>query len=363
MDVQEVAWDLDPLVDGEGPEAPIASSTRPTSARLASPRPMRARSPSSTAPAWPPRWASSRRSSTPRARRLLRDAALRTRHGRSGQRGAARARPGARHDHRDEAPVLRARVGGARRRARRRAARGRRASTPRATTCARCAATGPTCSPSPRRSSSPRRRSPAAARGRGCSPSSRAPSASSSPTPTRACRSTSPSAASSRPTASCAAPPPRRSPPRSSPACAPAPSSSTRSCTTRPSTTGCARYPGWLASRNLANEASDESVEALLEAVRASYDLPQRWYRLKAELLGVDRLADYDRMASVADEEAPSTGPRRPTSCSRRSTSSRPSWATSPSASSTSAGSTPRCARTSAAAPSAPTRRRACTPT
>src|SRR5204862_1800502 len=63
-------------------------------------------------------------------------------------------------------------------------------------------------------------------------------------------------------------------------------------------------YPGWLASRNLANEASDESVEALLDAVRSNYDLPRRWYRLKAELLGVDRLADYDRMASVADEES-----------------------------------------------------------
>jgi oligoendopeptidase F len=63
------------------------------------------------------------------------------------------------------------------------------------------------------------------------------------------------------------------------------------------------RYPNWLASRNLANEASDESVQALIEAVRASYDLPQRWYRLKAKLLEVDRLADYDRMAAVAAEE------------------------------------------------------------
>ncbi|HEX7300170.1 MAG TPA: M3 family oligoendopeptidase [Solirubrobacteraceae bacterium] len=62
-------------------------------------------------------------------------------------------------------------------------------------------------------------------------------------------------------------------------------------------------YSSWIASRNLANEATDESVQALLEAVRANYDLPQRWYRLKAELLGLDRLADYDRMASVADEE------------------------------------------------------------
>jgi oligoendopeptidase F len=62
-------------------------------------------------------------------------------------------------------------------------------------------------------------------------------------------------------------------------------------------------YPSWIASRNLSNEASDESVAALIEAVRANYDLPQRWYRLKAGLLGLDRLADYDRMASVATEE------------------------------------------------------------
>jgi oligoendopeptidase F len=62
-------------------------------------------------------------------------------------------------------------------------------------------------------------------------------------------------------------------------------------------------YSTWISSRNLANEASDESVEALVQAVRANYDLPQRWYKLKARLLGIDRLADYDRMAAVADED------------------------------------------------------------
>ncbi|MHB8657763.1 MAG: M3 family oligoendopeptidase [Solirubrobacteraceae bacterium] len=58
-------------------------------------------------------------------------------------------------------------------------------------------------------------------------------------------------------------------------------------------------YPHWLASRNLANEASDESVMALIEAVRRRFDIPQRWYVLKARLIGVDRLADYDRAAPV----------------------------------------------------------------
>jgi oligoendopeptidase F len=62
-------------------------------------------------------------------------------------------------------------------------------------------------------------------------------------------------------------------------------------------------YPHWLAARNLANEASDESVAALIEAVRGRYEIPRRWYRLKAGLLGVERLADYDRMASVSEDE------------------------------------------------------------
>ncbi|HEX4011983.1 MAG TPA: M3 family oligoendopeptidase [Solirubrobacteraceae bacterium] len=62
-------------------------------------------------------------------------------------------------------------------------------------------------------------------------------------------------------------------------------------------------YPHWLSSRNLANEASDESVMALIEAVRGRFDIPQRWYALKAQLLGVPRLADYDRSAPVLPED------------------------------------------------------------
>ncbi len=62
-------------------------------------------------------------------------------------------------------------------------------------------------------------------------------------------------------------------------------------------------FPSWVSSRNLSNEASDESVEALVSAVVGRYDIPQRWYSLKAKILGVERLADYDRSASVADSE------------------------------------------------------------
>jgi oligoendopeptidase F len=62
-------------------------------------------------------------------------------------------------------------------------------------------------------------------------------------------------------------------------------------------------YPHWLASRNLANEASDESVMALIEAVRGRFDIPQRWYTLKARLLGLERIADYDRAAPVLAQD------------------------------------------------------------
>ena len=62
-------------------------------------------------------------------------------------------------------------------------------------------------------------------------------------------------------------------------------------------------YPHWLASRNLANEASDESVDALIEAVQSRYELARRWYRLKARLLGLDRLAYWDRMAPVGESD------------------------------------------------------------
>lgn len=62
-------------------------------------------------------------------------------------------------------------------------------------------------------------------------------------------------------------------------------------------------YSSWVAGRNLANQASDSSVQALVDAVVDRYDIPQRWYQLKAQLLGIDRIADYDRNASIASVE------------------------------------------------------------
>lgn len=61
------------------------------------------------------------------------------------------------------------------------------------------------------------------------------------------------------------------------------------------------RYPHWLAALNIDNEASDESVAALVQAVVSRYDIPQRWARIKARALGLERLSDYDRLAPVGE--------------------------------------------------------------
>ncbi|HET9718502.1 MAG TPA: M3 family metallopeptidase [Solirubrobacteraceae bacterium] len=58
-------------------------------------------------------------------------------------------------------------------------------------------------------------------------------------------------------------------------------------------------YPTWLSSRNLANETSDAAVDALLAAVGERHELPRRWYRLKARLLGLERLASCDLRAPL----------------------------------------------------------------
>ena len=61
-------------------------------------------------------------------------------------------------------------------------------------------------------------------------------------------------------------------------------------------------YETWISSRNLRNETSDEAVQALVDAAVARYDVPQRYYRLKAKLIGLDRLTYYDRFAPIADD-------------------------------------------------------------
>ena len=61
-------------------------------------------------------------------------------------------------------------------------------------------------------------------------------------------------------------------------------------------------YKTWISQRNLRNDTTDEAVQALVDAAVSRYDVPQRYYRLKAKLLGLDRLAFYDRFAPIGED-------------------------------------------------------------
>ena len=60
-------------------------------------------------------------------------------------------------------------------------------------------------------------------------------------------------------------------------------------------------HAGIMDSRHLANEIDAASVSALMTACERAFPLVQRYYRLKARLLGIPQLADYDRYAPLAE--------------------------------------------------------------
>ncbi len=62
-------------------------------------------------------------------------------------------------------------------------------------------------------------------------------------------------------------------------------------------------YNRWISSRNLSNEIDDDTVDTLVKAVTERYSLVQRYYRLKRDLLGYDKLYDYDRYAPLLKSE------------------------------------------------------------
>lgn len=65
------------------------------------------------------------------------------------------------------------------------------------------------------------------------------------------------------------------------------------------------RFPDPMASRNLSNEIDSAAVDALLDACEPYYGLVARYYRLKKEQLGLDRLYDYDRYAPMTARSEP----------------------------------------------------------
>ncbi len=58
-------------------------------------------------------------------------------------------------------------------------------------------------------------------------------------------------------------------------------------------------YPSWVSSRNLSNELKTETVDALVNSCTDRYDIVQRYYSLKKEMLDLDELHDYDRYAPL----------------------------------------------------------------
>lgn len=58
-------------------------------------------------------------------------------------------------------------------------------------------------------------------------------------------------------------------------------------------------YPQAMASRHLSNEVAPEIVDNMLAVTEAHYPIAHRYYRLKARLLGLPKMATYDQYAPV----------------------------------------------------------------
>lgn len=63
------------------------------------------------------------------------------------------------------------------------------------------------------------------------------------------------------------------------------------------------RFASPIAARNLGNDVPDEAVEVLLQVARQNVGLFQRFFRLKARLLGMERLRRYDIYAPVVKSD------------------------------------------------------------
>jgi len=62
------------------------------------------------------------------------------------------------------------------------------------------------------------------------------------------------------------------------------------------------KYPSPMEPRNLDNELDQKTVNALLDACDRNVDMVARYYKLKARLLGLDKLYDYDRYCPLPGE-------------------------------------------------------------
>ncbi len=66
---------------------------------------------------------------------------------------------------------------------------------------------------------------------------------------------------------------------------------------------GLRRFSSPIAARNLSNDIPDEAVETLLKVAQKNVGIFQRFFRIKARLLGMERLRRYDIYAPVVQSE------------------------------------------------------------
>ncbi len=59
------------------------------------------------------------------------------------------------------------------------------------------------------------------------------------------------------------------------------------------------KFDSWVSSMNLGNELAGATVDTLVAAVTSRYDIPQRYYRIKKQMLALPELVDYDRYAPL----------------------------------------------------------------
>lgn len=67
------------------------------------------------------------------------------------------------------------------------------------------------------------------------------------------------------------------------------------------------QYESPMSSRHLANEVAPQVVDRMLEVAEANYAVAHEYYRLKARLLGLPKMATYDQYAPVAANMPPCT--------------------------------------------------------
>ena len=66
---------------------------------------------------------------------------------------------------------------------------------------------------------------------------------------------------------------------------------------------GLRKFSDAMSVRNLANDIPDEAVDALLETARKNSKVFHRYFKIKAKLLGIEKLRRYDIYAPVAKSE------------------------------------------------------------